>query len=106
MNVIFRARKQGKTTDLIKRAAQINGQIVTNTVSQIESVQKIANDLGLTVRKPISVRQFILHLGEIKSGKIPVLVDDAEYCLEYLLNNSLAGNKIMLDTITVTDDGN
>jgi hypothetical protein len=34
--------------------------------------------------------------------KVPVLVDDAEYVLQYLMNMSLAGSKIDIDTISIT----
>jgi len=104
MNVVFRPRRSGKTTELIKRAAEIDGQIITNTVPQTGFVQKQASELGLKIRTPISIRQFALYAGEITRGNIPVLVDDAEYCLQYLLNNIEDGNMAIIDTISINDD--
>ena len=104
MNVIFRPRQTGKTTDLIKRAAEIGGIIVTNTIPDAVNVAKLAAEMGTKIRKPISIRQFNITVGEILREKVPVLVDDAEYILQYLMNMSLAGGKINIDTITVTNE--
>ena len=104
MNVIFRERQTGKTTELIKRANDIGGIIITNTIPDAENVAKMAVDLGFKIRKPISIRQFNIMIGKILKDKVPVLVDDAEYVLQYLMNMSLAGGKIDIDTITITNE--
>jgi hypothetical protein len=102
MNIIFRERQAGKTRELIKRAAEINGVIITNTIQDANNVAKMATDLGLDIRKPISVRQLNIMVGKIIKDNVPVLVDDAEYVLQYLMNMSLAGSKIDIDTISIT----
>jgi len=106
MNVIFKPRKQGKTTDIINRAADIDGQIITNTVKDAAAAGVLAEEMDVKIRKPISIRLFNLNSQEIIKNKVPILIDDAEYVLQYLLNSSLAGTKLKIDTLAMNDDMN
>ena len=104
MNVVFLPRQKGKTALLIARAKEIGGQLVTNTVEDAKSVEKRAQEQGVEIMRPISIRQFNLRLGEITAKNIPVIIDDAEYCLQYLLNQAAVGAKVSIDTISICDD--
>lgn len=82
MNIIYRKRNSGKTTELIKRAAECNGHIVCHPY-QIISIMKDADKMGLNIPKPISYGEFI-DKDYYGKGVDYFLIDDVELLLERL----------------------
>lgn len=71
-------RNTGKTTELVKLSAQKQIPILCMDTS-ISHINDIAKDLNLNIPTPISINNY--RQGETDT----VLVDNAEYVLQYLL---------------------
>ncbi len=90
MNKIFKNRGLGKTTDLIRISSEKQYPIVT--AGDITYIKAKAKEMGLSIPKPLRVGK-----DELRGINTPVLVDEAEYVLSYLLGNEI-------DTITLSID--
>lgn len=76
MNIIYKSRGEGKTTDLVKMSASTRIPIVCMDTRHITY---IAKELGLTIPKPIAIKDYT----PFSNSKI--LVDDAEHVLQHLI---------------------
>lgn len=89
MEVVYKPRGSGKTTQLIKMAAESFGTMVVYGHQQASYVADLAKRMGLDIPYPITYREF---LGQEyrASGIICLLVDDLESLVEYIasLNGS------------------
>ena len=75
MKIIYKPRGTGKTTELVKMSAKTGFPIVCMDTRHITFV---AQELGLEIPVPIAIRDY-------KPSCEKILVDDAEYVLQYLL---------------------
>lgn len=77
--MIIKPRQTGRTTELIKMAAENNLYIVTTDRQRALSIAKMARDLGLKIPFPITFRELSVRpYSFIKE----VLIDDADHILE------------------------
>lgn len=76
MNIIYKSRGEGKTTELVKLSASTNTHILCMDTRRICSVAK---ELGISIPTPISIRDYKPHMYDA------IIVDDAEYILQYLI---------------------
>ena len=76
MNIIYKSRGEGKTTELVKLSASTGTPIVSMNARHINH---IAKELGLTIPKPVAINDYEPFSYE------KILVDDAEYVLQYLI---------------------
>lgn len=76
MNIIYKSRSEGKTTDLVKMSASTGTPIICMDTRHINY---IAKELGLTIPDPIAIKDYTPFSNE------KVLVDDAEYVLQHLI---------------------
>lgn len=82
MEVLINHRGGGLTTDLIKRAAEINGVLVVTTAQQKEYAKERAVRLGLLIKEPITINKFADKTFYKEGEKF--LFDDIESLLRVL----------------------
>jgi len=70
--VIIGNRGSGKTTYLVKKAAETGSVILTSSPSQIDNYLKIAADLGLSIKDPR------LAIGNVRGSSDKFIIDDME----------------------------
>ena len=102
MNYIIGGRRTGKTTKLIKYAAENNGLIITNDERRVKEIEDIAKKLGYTIQKPVT----IYELKQKSAGRVKIVrgyMDDADSFLEEQIYRISCGY-IKLDTVTMTLD--
>lgn len=91
MDIIYKKRCRGKTTDLIRLSAETGYPIVAVDAWWIRTY---ADKLGIKIPRPISI--WDIKSGEIKpDGK--VLVDELEYVVKYLVG-------LDIDTATLSSE--
>lgn len=78
--MIIKPRQTGRTTELIKMAAENNLYIVTTDRQRALFIVKMARDLGLNIPFPITLRE--LPVCPYSSFIKEVLIDDADHILE------------------------
>lgn len=96
MRVIARRRGGGKTTELIKAcAANENGIIVCQNAVTAHHIKGMSEEMGLTIRMPITFHQFML--GDILAGSnLELYIDN----VDLLLANIARGRSIGAMTLT------
>ena len=89
--IILKPRQTGRTTELIKMAAEHNLYIVTTDRNRALFIDKMAKDLGLKIPFPITVRELPIHpvMRHGCSFVNEVLVDDADQVLECLVGTKI-----------------
>lgn len=109
MEIITGDRGTGKTTELLKRAAETDAYIICTTMHRCGDLFEMAHRLGIKIKYPLSVNECInggLHSRYI-NGEIvgqPVVIDD----LEDVLRECMVGWKseivaVDVDTATITN---
>lgn len=78
MKVIVRPRQMGKTTDLIKYAAEIDATIVCLNEHMAKSIYRLAKDMGCNIHTPTPYTRLRCVSGTI-------LIDNANMILANLL---------------------
>lgn len=83
MNFIIRPRGFGKTTDLIRLAAQNDYYMVVHTQYEADRVFKQAKTMGLTIPFPITYDNFLekRYAGSNIKG---LVIDNADLLLQHL----------------------
>ena len=83
MEVIYRSRGQGKTTDLIKMSAEKGYYLVCSTMSRVKWTANHARELGLDIPFPLTFDEFIQreYYGKGIKGFV---IDDADQLLQYM----------------------
>ena len=76
MNIIYKSRGEGKTTELVKMSASTGIPIVCIDTRHINY---IAKELDLNIPVPIAIKNFKPFIND------KILVDDAEYILQHLI---------------------
>lgn len=84
--IIIKPRQTGRTTEMIKMAAEHNLYIVTTDRMRAHFIAKMARDLGLNILFPITVRELPIHPNRATQE---VLIDDADQVLEYLVGTRI-----------------
>jgi len=77
VKIICRARQQGKTTEIIKIAAENFSYVVCRDYRSVERVAAQAKEMGLNIPYPITMEEFIngkFHGRGMKS----IAIDNAE----------------------------
>lgn len=83
MQIIVSGRRSGKTTKLIKLCAEKGGLIVCANVQRVESIAKMAREMGLKIPQPITFDE-LRERQYYGTGVKQFYIDDAEYLLQYL----------------------
>ena len=114
MKIIIGGRQTGKTTQLIKEAADRDGFIVTWSRDRAAQIFKMADDLGVNIRYPISIHD-LMRCGLRGSYITTLYIDDAERMLSQIMYEGTSGrghveaitiNLVELDrTMVMTNDG-
>ena len=84
--IILKPRQTGRTTEMIKMAAEHNLYIVTTNRQRALYIVKMAQDLGLNILFPITVRELPIRPNFATQE---VLIDDADQVLEYLVGTRI-----------------
>lgn len=90
MKIIIGGRQTGKTTQLIKEAAERDGFIVTWSRDRAAQIFKMADDLGVNIRYPIALHD-LMRCGLRGSYITTLYIDDAERMLSQILYESTGG---------------
>lgn len=96
MKVIYRPRSAGKTTELIKAAADYNGYIVCADRERIKNIMKIANDINVGINFPLTFDEFI-NKQYCAAGIKKVLIDDVDQLLQMITN-------VPIKVVTISQD--
>jgi hypothetical protein len=83
MKIVLGGRRSGKTTELIKRAEEVDGYIVCLDRKRVEAVFTLSLKLKSNIRYPITLQEAINYKGFF----VPFLVDDLDAILFQLLKN-------------------
>ena len=83
MEVIYRSRGRGKTTDLIKIAAEGFYYMVCANMKRVQWTANLARELGLDIPFPVTFDEFIRkeYYGKGIKGFV---IDDADQLLQYM----------------------
>ena len=81
---IVTPRQRGKTTWAIRLAAKEDATLVVANQNMVESHMAKAEKLGLTIKKPITHREFINGQKLVGLPKNSYIIDDAEFLLQSL----------------------
>lgn len=97
MNIIYKGRGKGKTTEIIKMSAEKNLYILVANRNQQREVFNLAKDLNLSIPFPITVEEYF-NSNKLRGSFInAILIDDADDILKQIFNT------VVIDTITITD---
>ena len=103
MNYIIGGRRTGKTTRMIKNAAENNGLIITNDKRRAEEIEYIAKKMGYTIPKPVTILELRQKCDGMSLCTVRGYMDDADYFLKEHIFKISRGH-IELDTVTMTSD--
>lgn len=102
MKLYISPRQHGKTTMLVKKSAETGAIIVTANNQMAKHVELIANELGLDIPKPISVRKYIIDLaGGGLNNTQKYLIDELQMML-YQMNVEMA--TVNIDVVDILHD--
>lgn len=96
MNIIFGGRRTGRTTQIIRRAHELNAYILVSNRNRALSIRKQADEMGLKgLLFPVTLAELLRckNTGFVRD----ILIDDADDLLEALCN--LQGWNV--DTISI-----
>ena len=96
MNKIIKGRRQGKTTELIKRSAETRTYILVANRQRVEQVFEQAQSMGLNIPYPVTVEEY-MRSGFRGSFINSILIDDADDVLSQVFSN------VRIETITMSD---
>lgn len=100
MNIIYKSKGKGKTTELIKMSAEKNLYILVADRNRQREVFNLSRDLNLNIPFPITVEEYF-RSGKLRGSFIStILIDDADDVLQQIFNT------VVIDTITITDKEN
>ena len=100
MDIIYKGRGKGKTTELIKMSAEKNLYILVADRNRQREVFNLARDLNLNIPFPITVEDYF-RSDKLRGSFInTILIDDADYILQQIFNT------VVIDTITITNKEN
>lgn len=97
MEIICRARQQGKTTDLIKIAAKHFSYIICCSRPEAHRIFKLALNMGLDIPFPITISEFLDRQFYAKGIK-SFAIDEVGFLLDRLAQG------INISAITLTDE--
>jgi hypothetical protein len=99
MEIISRPRQQGKTTDLIKYAAENFNYIVCNSIKEVERVARLAKELKLDIPYPVTYDEVLCgrYYGRGIKG---FAIDNAEQFIQAAVKDV----KVNAMTITLEKD--
>lgn len=84
MEFVIKAIRAGKTTQLIKMAAEANAYIIVKDAQRIKHIQTIARKLKVKIPYPITISEALrgkYHAAGIKA----FMIDDVEEILHYIV---------------------
>ena len=94
--VIYKEPRSGKTTELIKRCAVNGGLIVCAYQTDAFMTERLANDLGFKILKPITFEEFLAGNYD-KRNVNSVCIDRADLFIQYVARG------INVDAIAIDD---
>ena len=77
MEIVFRARQSGKTTELIRRSAETGSYVTAKYVTQM------AANLGVVIPFPLTFEEFVSKQ-YLARGIRSVCVDDVDELIRYI----------------------
>lgn len=85
MEIIYGGRQTGKTTKLLRMAAEVNGTILVHNYHEVERIKDLAKEMGLTIPEPLcyhEAQEALKGLGPTRK----VLIDNVDWFLSWWLN--------------------
>lgn len=96
MQIIYKPRGSGKTTDLIKEAAKTFSYIVCQNYKEADRIRNRARTLGLDISYPITYREFLDGSYNLIGSK-SLLIDNVESLLQSI-------SSVPIKAITLTEE--
>ena len=94
-NIICRPRQSGRTTELIKRCAELNNAvIVCPTRTQADYVFKMSVDMNVKINYPTSFNDFCTR----GCGYDTILIDNLDLCLQMI------ARRTRIDTVVLESE--
>ena len=97
MDVIVTGRQGGKTTQLIRRAAEQFAYIVCPDREQVQFIQQQARQMGLKIPQPITWDDFIQRRWHGR-GIRAFMLDNLDACIQSMARG------VPVTAVTLTDD--
>ena len=97
MDVIYRGRGKGKSTELIKRSVETNAYIIVSTMQRAHSLKRQAKELGYPeMLFPVTIDEYLQY--RFRGSYVRhVLLDDADLILQRIFSD------VTIDAISLTD---
>lgn len=85
MRVIGGARQSGKTTELVRCAADFNGYIVVRNVQAAQAVAATAERERIHINYPITFHELLEQPDKVRGRELsPLWVDDVDELVSYI----------------------
>ena len=98
MRVIAKGRRHGKTTELIRMAAESGAYIVTTTHRDAIRIVREAEGLGLYINFPLTVEEFRSGQYVAAARRIPgLLFDNADMVLQAMSSAPVLAMSVTVD---------
>lgn len=104
IKTIIKPKQGGKTTDLLAMSAETGYPIVVKNRNEGRLLKKKAKELSLTIPEPITAVQILNGKAEIDTSH--VLIDDAEYFINYIMLKLIGCGVAGLTMCTRNEKGN
>ena len=97
MDVIYKGRGKGKSTELIKRSVETNSYIIVDTMQRAYSLKRQAEKLGYPeMLFPVTIDEYLIY--KFRGSYVRhVLLDDADNILQHIFRD------VTIDVISLTD---
>lgn len=103
IKTIIKPRQGGKTTDLLKMSAETGYPIIAKNVSEAKDLKKKAKNMGISIPDCITITQILNK--NVKVEAKHVLVDDADYFINYITVKLIGCELAGLTMVTRNDKG-
>ena len=103
IKTIIKPRQGGKTTDLLKMSAKTGYPIVAKNISEAKDLKKKAKNMGISIPDCITITQILNK--NVKVEAKHVLVDDADYFINYITVKLIGCELAGLTMVTRNDKG-
>jgi hypothetical protein len=85
MNIIYKQRHQGKTTELIKNCFEVDGLIITSDYKSKRYILEIAQKMNIKIKEPEVFFDFMYNR-KFGMFRQKLFIDNLELCLQSIIS--------------------
>ena len=102
MNLIISPRRQGKTTELIKKSAARGGYILCSDIRHAHEIAEQAKSMGLVIPFPLT---FVDYQQKMSNSIKEIYIDNLDLFIHYLFSSKVETATMSLDNLCITIAG-